>query len=187
MRITGGKARGIPLKAPSGKDTRPATDRLRESVFSSLGPQLEGLRVADLFAGTGAYGLEALSRGAATVSFYENDPRALTCLKQNQASVLKSCQRSHDCITNIRHDLFKTPSGSQLYDLFFVDPPYDTIEEIITSIFENVIELMASEKALVIFELPGNLAPNIRGWQVLRRLGKSGHDQPSAAFFSRTL
>lgn len=185
MRITGGKARGISLKAPAGKDTRPATDRMRESVFSSLGPQVEGCSVADLFAGTGAYGLEALSRGAAKVSFFENDTKALACLKQNQTSVLKSCQRSPDCVSTIRQDLYKLPTGSQRYDLFFVDPPYDSIDTKIISIFETVIEPLASDKAVVIFELPGNLSPEIRGWGMLRRLGKSGRDKPSVAIFSR--
>ncbi|MCB0386966.1 MAG: RsmD family RNA methyltransferase, partial [Bdellovibrionales bacterium] len=90
MRITGGRARGIPLIAPTGQGTRPATDRMREAVFSSLGPLVEGSRCLDLFAGTGAYGLEALSRGATAVSFVENDTKALRALKTNQDTVLKS-------------------------------------------------------------------------------------------------
>ena len=80
MRITGGRAGGIPLKAPKGNHTRPATDRLRESVFSSLGASIEGCKVADLFAGTGSYGLEALSRGAASSTFFESDHAALNLL-----------------------------------------------------------------------------------------------------------
>ena len=71
MRITGGAARGIPLRAPKGPLTRPATDRMREAIFSRLGSRVSQARVADLYAGTGSYGLEALSRGAAQVHFFE--------------------------------------------------------------------------------------------------------------------
>ena len=79
MRITGGKARGIPLASPKGDATRPATDQLREAVFSSLGARIEGAQVADLFAGTGAYGLEAMSRGAIGGIFVEAFERAWAC------------------------------------------------------------------------------------------------------------
>ena len=71
MRITGGAARGIPLRAPKGSQTRPATDRMREAIFSRLGHRVSQARVADLYAGTGSYGLEALSRGATQVHFFE--------------------------------------------------------------------------------------------------------------------
>ena len=93
MRITGGKARGIRLKTPPRKNaqTRPATDRLRESLFSSLGDQIIGSHCLDLFAGTGSYGLEALSRGALFCGFIESDRTALSWLKSEPIAGLKKC------------------------------------------------------------------------------------------------
>ena len=78
MRLTGGRARGIPLKAPD-EGTRPATDQLREAVFSSLAARIPGARVLDLFAGSGSYGLEAWSRGADRVVFIEKNYRFCRC------------------------------------------------------------------------------------------------------------
>src|ERR687889_728011 len=86
MRIIAGAWRGRPLLAPPGRGTRPTSDRAREGLFSMLASRLgtfEGLQVADLFAGTGALGLEALSRGAARCTFVENDRAALDILRRN--------------------------------------------------------------------------------------------------------
>lgn len=186
MRITGGKARGIPLSAPKGDQTRPATDRMREAVFSSLGPLIEEALVADLFAGTGAYGLEALSRGARSVDFYERDKQALQCLKRNLAAVQKSCQRSTQSTSIIAQDLFKCSRSAARYDYFFVDPPYGLIESQIGNIFQAVVEPHAMDTSKVIFELPGQLAPEIPGWVIERRLGKTGRDKPTAIIFARS-
>src|SRR6476661_3133305 len=89
MRIISGEWRGRPLSAPEGRDTRPTSDRAREGLFSILASRLgtfEGLHVADLFAGTGALGLEALSRGAAYCLFVESDRSALAALSRNIAA-----------------------------------------------------------------------------------------------------
>ncbi|MGB0290553.1 MAG: RsmD family RNA methyltransferase [Opitutales bacterium] len=90
MRITGGKARGIQLSAPKGRETRPATDQMREAIFSFLGPRIAGARIADCFAGTGAYGLEAMSRGASAGLFVENSAEVIACLRQNLAAPQKA-------------------------------------------------------------------------------------------------
>lgn len=90
MRITGGKARGIQLQSPSKGQTRPATDYLREAVFASLGGIAEGARVLDCFAGTGAYALEAMSRGAHSATLIEQNAAAVRCMRQNAAAVAKS-------------------------------------------------------------------------------------------------
>src|SRR3954447_4184795 len=86
MRIIAGKWRGRTIEAPPGDDTRPTADRVRETLFSMLASRLgsfEELRVADLFAGTGALGLEALSRGAASATFIESDSRAVALIRRN--------------------------------------------------------------------------------------------------------
>ena len=90
MRISGGAARGIPLAVPKGDAVRPATDGMRQAVFSSLGARIVAARFWDLFAGSGAYGLEALSRGAAGGIFVERNPKAIACVKQNLGAISQS-------------------------------------------------------------------------------------------------
>ena len=187
MRITGGRASGIPLKTPKGNHTRPATDRLRESVFSSLGASIEGCKVADLFAGTGSYGLEALSRGAASSTFFEIDHDALTCLRQNVQATTRSCNLDTDVAKVVARDVFTLDSNTPSYDLIFLDPPYDTIAENLQRIFEKAVNPIALAKARAIIELPGNLEPKIHDWQVLRRIGKAGKDKPTALIYERTI
>ena len=120
MRIIAGEWRGRPLLAPPGQATRPTSDRAREALFSMLQSRLgsfEGLHVADLFAGTGALGLEALSRGAARCSFIENDRAALDVLRRNVASL--SAEERAD----IRpQDAARIAGGP--FHLVFLDPPY---------------------------------------------------------------
>ena len=92
MRIIAGKWRGRTLDAPPGMDTRPTADRVRETLFNMLASRLgsfEQLRVADLFAGSGALGFEALSRGAAHASFVERDPKAIAAIRHNAASAFE--------------------------------------------------------------------------------------------------
>jgi 16S rRNA (guanine966-N2)-methyltransferase len=185
MRITGGRAGGIPLKTPKGKSTRPATDRLRESVFSSLGASIEGCKVADLFAGTGSYGLEALSRGAASSTFFESDHAALTCLRQNAQATLRTCDLDTTAVNVVARDVFKLDLNTPSYDLIFLDPPYDMIAENLQRIFEKAINPIALAKARVLVELPGNLEPKIKDWQILRRIGKAGKDKPTALIYER--
>jgi len=186
MRITGGKARGIQLKAPKGDTTRPATDRMRESVFSSLGPSVEGCAVADLFAGTGSYGLEALSRGAASAAFFESNRQALSCLKHNAQNVLRSCQLNTNAAAIHTCDIFSTKPSSFQFDLIFCDPPYDIIEKQLGEIFSCIIAPISKGAVRVVIELPGNLEPTIDGWELTKRLGKIGKDKPTIAIFQKS-
>jgi 16S rRNA (guanine966-N2)-methyltransferase len=119
MRIIAGQWRGRPLIAPKGQDTRPTSDRAREALFSMLASRLggfEGLQVADLFAGTGALGLEALSRGAAHCVFVENDRRAADAIRSNIAALGAS---GEVLARNAEHCALPVPA-----DLAFLDPPY---------------------------------------------------------------
>src|SRR3954471_22722366 len=93
MRITGGVARGIPLALPKGDSVRPATDALRQAVFSSLAARVPGARFLDLFAGSGAYGLEAFSRGAEGGVFVEKNARTADFIRRNITAVCKSLGR----------------------------------------------------------------------------------------------
>jgi 16S rRNA (guanine966-N2)-methyltransferase len=142
--------------------------------------------VADLFAGTGSYGLEALSRGAASSSFFETDYTALTCLRQNVQATIRSCSLDTSAAKVVARDVFTLGSNAPSYDLIFLDPPYDTIAENLRRIFEKAINPIALENARVLVELPGNLEPKIHDWRMLRRIGKAGKDKPTALIYERT-
>lgn len=122
-RIIAGALRGRRLAVPRGSDIRPTTDRMRERLFSMLQhdryPPLAGAGVVDLFAGTGALGLEALSRGAAWVTFVDNAPGALSCLREN-ISALNAGDRCKILRTDARH-IGATETAA---DIIFMDPPY---------------------------------------------------------------
>lgn len=127
MRVIGGDLRGRRLSAPSGTAVRPTSDRVREAIFDILFSQggVEGAHVVDLFAGTGALGIEALSRGAASATFVEWDPTALAAIRSNLASVgLADAEQSGDT-TLIRADAETwVATTASRYDLALVDPPY---------------------------------------------------------------
>ena len=126
MRIIGGKHRGRPLSAPQGRAVRPTSDRAREALFDILahgrladGPAYEGARVLDVFAGTGAFGLEALSRGAAQATFMEKDRTALAALRAN-IEVLGEARAAAVLPVDAR----RPPQAGAPCALAFLDPPY---------------------------------------------------------------
>ena len=132
MRVIGGRSRGRRLSAKLPKSVRPTSDRVRESIFDILGSQggVEGLRVIDLFSGSGALGVEALSRGAASATFVDLDPDALDAVRENLTAVGLADADT----TLVRAALpgwLRTGSGKQnpatghAYDLALCDPPYD--------------------------------------------------------------
>jgi 16S rRNA (guanine966-N2)-methyltransferase len=121
VRIISGQWRGRPLDAPSGQATRPTADRVRETLFSMLTSRLgsfDGLRVADLFAGSGALGLEALSRGAAFAAFVENDSAAASIIRRNVERL-----GARDQTRVLGGSALGLPA-SEPFDLVFADPPY---------------------------------------------------------------
>jgi 16S rRNA (guanine966-N2)-methyltransferase len=126
MRISGGRARGVRLKVPPG--TRPAAERVRQAIFSSLGGRaIEGANVLDLYCGSGAYALEALSRGAATAVGVDSDAKAISVAKANAAAA--GLERD---AAFVRRDALSF-AGSDArrrgpYDLVFADPPYDNTD-----------------------------------------------------------
>jgi 16S rRNA (guanine966-N2)-methyltransferase len=182
MRITGGQARGIPLILPKGDTVRPATDAMRQAVFSSLAARVAGARFLDLFAGSGAYGLEALSRGATGGTFVEKDARTASFIRQNIAAVCKSLGRTADDLQVVTADATGAMPGVPP-DLVFIDPPYDLIAAVAPKLFARLDELLASQPdPVVVFEMPGEQEVSAPGWTCVRRLGKGGR-QPTAALF----
>jgi 16S rRNA (guanine966-N2)-methyltransferase len=189
MRISGGRARGIPLRVPPGDAVRPATDGLRQAVFSSLGARVAGACFWDLFAGSGAYGLEALSRGAATGVFVEKNAKTAVCMQTNLVAVGKSLGREIADCKIVQADALvwvARPDAGPVADLVFIDPPYDLIAEAAPRLFAGLaVRLAAKPEALVVFEMPGGVELTPQGWTCIKRLGGRGARQPGVAFFKK--
>jgi 16S rRNA (guanine(966)-N(2))-methyltransferase RsmD len=128
MRIVAGTFRSRTLQAPAGLATRPTSDRLRETLFNVLAPRIEGAEFVDLYAGSGAVGFEALSRGAAHVAFVERAPAPLKVLHANLDRLGVSTGVSIHA-TGVVSFLRKPRTGTAAFDVVFLDPPYDVGEE----------------------------------------------------------
>lgn len=154
MRVISGSARGMRLVAPEGANVRPTLDRVRESLFNILAPRIEGAQVLDLFAGTGALAIEALSRGAASAVLIEWDPAAMRVIEKNLAHTrlagLAQCRR-----LNLPGELQRLHGR---FDIVFADPPYTFAET--ETLFRHLQEggLLAPD-ALVIFEYHSKMPP----------------------------
>lgn len=185
MRISGGAARGVTLDVPKGDAVRPATDGLRQAVFSSLAMRVPGATFLDLFAGSGAYGLEALSRGAAGGTFVEKSAKTAACLRRNIAAVCKSLRRDETGLKVLNGDVLEWTLGAveTVPDLVFVDPPYEMIVDVGPKIFERLGKVLRPElDPIVVFEMPGEITLSPAGWTAVKRLG-GGVRQPTATFF----
>lgn len=140
MRISGGTAKGIRLKSPQGVVTRPTSELVREAIFNVISPLgLEGSRVLDLYAGTGAMGIEALSRGAAWADFVESDPRQCAAIKEN-LRLAGVADKGHVYCAKVEKALSFL---NQSYNFIFLDPPYG-IQGL-----DRVLEALASSQAVV--------------------------------------
>ena len=137
MRVIAGTYRSRPLVAPRGPLTRPTSDRLRETLFNILSPRIPGARFADLYAGTGAVGIEALSRGAAHVLFAERAAPALVALRSNLHTLgitsgftlePRSSTAALDRLLDLFHDR-PHPTPTQPFHILFLDPPYEAAAE----------------------------------------------------------
>ena len=137
-RIVAGAARGRRLAVPAGRGTRPTADRAREGLFSTLESllgSLAGRRVADLYAGSGAVGLEALSRGAQHCLLVEHDPKALTALRANASSLgIPGAQ-----VVASRVERVVASGGATTYDVVFLDPPYDLDAERLREVVADLV------------------------------------------------
>ena len=189
MRITGGKARGISLKAPKDRKTRPATDRTRESLFSSLTTSILDANCLDLFAGTGSYGFEALSRGAQFCQFIENNRTAIDCLKQNSQAIKKSAELRADAMHIKQADLLKVnaDSNQQSFDFIFLDPPYALWESHSNYLLNTLAFGYANENTQLILEIPSDLSLDeiSSSWSLKKRLGKEGKGKPNILIYKR--
>jgi 16S rRNA (guanine966-N2)-methyltransferase len=131
MRVIAGSYRSRPLAAPAGESTRPTSDRLRETLFNVLAPRMEGAGVLDLYAGSGAVGIEALSRGAARAVFVEQAPPALKALRGNLArlGIREGFRIDAGRVGAFLRLAAKAGPEPESYEVVFLDPPYDAAHE----------------------------------------------------------
>lgn len=180
MRIIAGEHRGRTLFAPKGTDTRPTRDRVRESLFSILQTRIAGARVLDLFAGSGALGLEALSRGAEKAVFADNDRGAQEAVQRN-IQALRAGDQTALLRTDWQEALRRLQAAGETFDLIFLDPPYK-FAQARAMLDALCADALLARNALVIYEHAAALPPDTAGWHSvdIRRYGDT-----AIAFLSR--
>ena len=148
MRVISGVARSMPLKTPAGQDTRPTTDRIKETLFNILQNDIPGAVFLDLFSGSGGIGIEALSRGAKKAYFIENAPAALNCIQDNL-----SFTRLHDKAIVLKQEVSLGLSSvfEKEVDIIYMDPPYESgLEERVLQILSGM--KYVTEDTLIVVE-----------------------------------
>lgn len=123
MRVIAGKARRLPLVAPEGRDTRPTTDRIKETLFSMLQTEVPGSAFLDLFSGSGGIGIEALSRGARTAYFVEFGKEPLRCIRANLAKT-RLADQAVVLPVEVGYGISRLEKMGQVFDIIYADPPY---------------------------------------------------------------
>lgn len=164
MRVVAGAARGVPLAAPRGAATRPITDRVKETLFAILGDRVPDARVLDLFAGSGAVGIEALSRGAASADFVERDHQALVALRANLERTRLAASAS---VHATEVERFLSSAGERTWDLVILDPPYET--RAIVAPLRALLPHLAPEATVVLKHFWRTEVPSLDRLAVVRR------------------
>ena len=168
MRVIAGSAGGLRLAAPK-RGVRPTMDRVKAAIFSSLGDTVIGARVLDLFAGSGALGIEALSRGAASVLFVEGDRQSIAAIKENLAKVNLTGRIRQENV----FDFLRRSAGMENFQIIFADPPYEQTksgERYTEKLLSNEVlpQLLDSDGVFVLEKRPNELIPAINLWDVVR-------------------
>ena len=149
-RIIAGAYGGRQIKTPKGDGTRPTSDRVREAMFSSLESELggfDGLRVLDLFAGSGALGLESLSRGAIHSTFIESDARAAVVVKQNVEAL-----KAPGVVVRTTVERYLASAPGEPFDLVFLDPPYAVTTDAVSAFVSSLVNGWTAADALFVVE-----------------------------------
>jgi 16S rRNA (guanine966-N2)-methyltransferase len=142
LRVVAGQFKGRRLSAPRGMRTRPTADRVREALFSILG-DVGGARVLDLYAGSGALGIEALSRGAGSAVFVERDPKAVAAIERNLGAIGVEAELVRDDVVRF------LARGEGEFDLVFCDPPYDLAAAVAGTLAEHLPALTVPDARIV--------------------------------------
>lgn len=176
MRVIAGQFRGRRLRAPKGPQVRPTSDRVKEALFSILGAHVVGARVLDLYAGTGALGIEAISRGAAAVTFVEQHPATVTYLRQN----LSLCGPSDRAaihtgsVDRFLSAMAARPASQDAYGLLLADPPYDQLDDVLRWSTRIPAGLLADEAIAVVEHRSSSVPPPQIGHLTLARTYRYG-------------
>jgi len=173
MHITGGQARGLRIQAPPGERTRPTTDRVRESLFSILRDLIPGASVLDLFAGSGSLGLEAASRGAASVTWVEQHAKTCDLIRENASRLPPAGVRTETLVLCADVQRWLARAHTAPVDLLFADPPYQLFRDpAALPHFLNTLQTsgLLTPDSLLVLELSGRIRPELPpGWSRLRR------------------
>lgn len=169
MRVIAGTAGGIQLLVPKS-GVRPTMDRVKAAIFSSLGEAVVGARVLDLFAGSGALGIEALSRGAASAVFVEQDRQAIAAIEKNLVKTnLKGSVRQEDVFV-----FLPQADAREKFQIIFADPPYEKTksgERYTDNLLarEPLAQLLDPGGIFILEKRPGEMLPEMRLWRVIRQ------------------
>lgn len=165
MRITSGHFKGLKLKAPKDRDIRPMMDRVRKTLFDVLGSRVSGAKVLDLFCGTGALGLEALSRGAQEVVFVDQSPKALALVRENlkRAKVAEG----YEIVRQTLPKGLRKLAGKGPFEIIFLTPPYG--RGLAEKTFPLLYEFLAPQGILVVEERLGVALPQVSGLELVNR------------------
>jgi 16S rRNA (guanine966-N2)-methyltransferase len=164
MRVVAGRARGVPLAAPRGTGTRPITDRVKETLFAILGARVLDARFLDLYAGSGAIGIEALSRGAAAATFVEHARPALEALRRNlERTGLSPSAR----VVALTVERFLSDANPDRWDLVVLDPPYEARAIVLP--LDAVAALVAPEGMVVVKHFWRSEIPPVAGLAATRQ------------------
>ncbi len=174
MRIVAGTHRGRRIAAPAGTATRPTADRVREALFSILGP-IEGVDVLDLFAGSGALGLEALSRGAASATLVERARPALACIRANVAT-LGVDDRARVVAGDWRAALAAERAAGRVFGLCLCDPPYSLTDRVVAQLGALLEPLVVAPGIVVIEHSAARPPPEPSGLEIVSRTDRTYGD-----------
>ena len=168
MRVIAGSAKRLQLKTIEGMDTRPTTDRIKETLFNMIAPSLYNCRFLDLFAGSGGIGIEALSRGAKEAVFVEKNPKAVSCIKEN----LKYTKLEDDAqvmATDVLSALARL-RGSDAFGIIFMDPPYnhDLEKQVLASLKDS--DLVDEDTLLIVEASKGTTFDDVEtlGYSIIK-------------------
>lgn len=182
MRVISGKKRGAKLVAPEGLQTRPTTDRIKETLFNIINFDLPGCSFLDLFSGSGAIGIEALSRGSKEVVFVENGKEALSCIKENLEKT-KLKDQSVICAMDVAGALQKLVQQGKKFDIIFMDPPYAlaSIDSLLTYIAQH--DLLEKDGYIIVEQGTDRKLTTIEGLQLIK---EKEYKTTTLSFFERT-
>ena len=174
MRVIAGEAKGRTLVVPRGGGTRAATDRIRETLFAILEPELEGARVLDLFAGAGTLGIEALSRGATHATFVERGGDAVKALRRNLVTT-KFADRADVVSANVVAYLDSRPRGP--FDIVFCDPPFADVAVAEATLGHEGLHAAVAQGGLVVARAHGKHVPTLPTFMRAARVKEIGEEK----------